>query len=125
MGYSLLELLVVLAIIGLIATIAVPMASSSVERMTLNADARAVVTQLRDLRETALDQQREVVVIERAGQAHPLAVSAGTTVDAGREGFRIGADGIPSGTLRVARGGASVRIGAHSLTGRIAVEAAP
>lgn len=124
-GYSLLELLVVLAIMGLIATVAVPMAATSVERMTLSADARSLVTQLRDLRDSALDQQRQMVVTAQGAQSGSLTVSAGTTIEVGAEGFSISADGIPSGRLRLSRSGSAVHIVTHQLTGRIAVAAAP
>lgn len=61
-GYSLLELLVVLAIIALIVAVAVPPLIGGSDRIVLAADARAVATQLRTWRDEALDNQKEVTI---------------------------------------------------------------
>jgi prepilin-type N-terminal cleavage/methylation domain-containing protein len=129
-GYSMLELLVVLAIMGLIATVAVPVVSTSVERMTLGADARSLATQLRDLREAALDEQKDVVVTVEGGNVtvlngEALLVSSGTAVEIMGSRFVIDAEGAPTGSFRLLRGNSSVRIVANPLTGRFAVTAEP
>ncbi len=129
-GYSMLELLVVLVIMGLIATVAVPVVSSSVERMTLGADARSLATQLRDLRETALDEQKDVVVTAEGGNVsvsngEALQVSSGTTIEIVGPRFVISAEGAPTGGFRLSRGNSSVRIVTNPLTGRIAAAVAP
>ena len=116
-GYSLLELVVALAIMGLIAAVAAPAVIGGVDRMTLNADARAVATKLRALRETALDTQSEVAVV-----ASQFDVSPGTTVALPKGGFIIADDGTAGATLQLARGGVAVRIKVNRLTGRVTME---
>lgn len=119
-GYSLLELLVVVAIIGLLAAIAAPAVMASVDRMTLSADARAVVTQLRELRDRALDQQTPVVIGER-GEA--FEVASGTKIETEpRTGLVVGPDGTMTGVLVLRRGEASVTIVMDRFTGRVRSE---
>ena len=135
-GYSLLELLVVLAILGLVAAVATPLVSTSVERMTLNADARLLATRLRALRELALDQQKEIVLtadgagVLAASNGEEIRLSSGTSIDViAQRGqisqFTIGADGTPSGRLRLSRGAAALGVTTQSLTGRVVVEGEP
>lgn len=119
-GYSLLELVVALAIMGLIAAVAAPVLIGGIDRMTLNADAREVATKLRALRETALDTQSEIAVTPGA-----FDMAAGTGMDFPKGGLVIAADGTAGGTLRLTRGNATARISINRLTGRITVENAP
>lgn len=119
-GYSLLELVVALAIMGLIAAVAAPVVIGGIDRMTLNADARDVATKLRALRETALDTQSDVAVTPG-----DFNISAGTRVDLPKGGLIIAADGAVGATLQLTRGAASVRVTVNRLTGRIVVERAP
>jgi prepilin-type N-terminal cleavage/methylation domain-containing protein len=119
-GYSLLELIVALAIMGLIAAVAAPAVIGGIDRMTLNADARAVATTLRSLRETALDTQSDVAVT-----ASTFELSSGTRIDLPKGGVVIVADGSTGAALQLTRGGAAVRIVVNRLTGRITVEDAP
>lgn len=128
-GYSLLELLVVLAIAGLIAAVAVPAAATSLDRMALNADARLLMTQLRLLRVAALDRQEDIVLTASAGvvaasTGASFALSRGASVEVEGARFVIGAEGSAGGVLRVSRGGAALRIVAEPLTGRLRAEAA-
>lgn len=116
-GYSLLELLVVLAIIGLIVGVAVPTLIGGSDRMVLAADARAVATQLRTWRDDALDEQREISL-----SAADLPLSAGTSADLGAKTFTIGADGGAGIRVRLTRGGTSMTVSMHRLTGRVTVE---
>lgn len=133
-GYSLLELMVVLGILALIAVVAVPTMSTSIERMTLAGDARNLATQLRALRENALDRQTEIALTSSRSEPNTLIasdgeiirLSIGTTIEvkgAGR--FVISADGIPAGGFRLSRGASSNRIGAERMSGRILIEVAP
>lgn len=117
-GYSLLELVVALAIMGLIAAVAAPVVIGGIDRVTLNTDAREVATKLRALREAALDSQREITVTEG-----DFDVAAGTRIEFPKRGFVIGADGTAGATLHLVRGDASVRVVVNRLTGRVAVEA--
>jgi type II secretory pathway pseudopilin PulG len=116
----LLELIVALAIMGLIAAVAAPAVIGGIDRMTLNADARAVSTTLRSLRETALDTQADVAVA-----ASSFELSSGTRIDLPKGGVTIAADGSIGAELQLTRGSAAVRIIANRLTGRITVEGAP
>jgi len=133
-GYSLVELLVVLAIMSLIVLVAVPAASSTVERMTLSADARTLTTSLRALRTIALDRQTDIVVTLTAGGLAPsqgpaIGLSSGTAVDIAQLGtdrrFILRWDGTASGAITLTRGESSLRITVDRLTGRLAVGAAP
>jgi general secretion pathway protein H len=139
-GYSLIELLVVLAIMGLIAVVAVPAVASSLERMTLSGDTRALTTELRRLRTRALDRQIDISLTVSGGAANILTVSEGGTIElsggtqaeilsnaAGNAPprFVVAWDGTMNGSLRLTRGGAAARISADRLTGRLTVESAP
>lgn len=137
-GYSLLELMVALAIMGLIIAVAAPAVGASVERMTLRSDARAVTQELRRLRERALDRQTDIVVTASGSAANALAASDGSalTLASGtqveivptRRGLpaqlRVSWDGRIMGAVRVSRGAASSRIAADRLTGRLRAETA-
>lgn len=129
-GYSLIELLVVLAIMALIVTVAAPAVSTSLDRMTLNADARALATQLRAWRDSALDRQMEITVTVNEAMLRSsegeLQLSSGTTVEMGSTNtFVVGSDGTTAAALRLTRGSASMRVVMNRLTGRVIVEDAP
>ena len=116
-GYSLLELLVVLAIIGLIVGVAGPALVDGGDRIVLAADARAVATQLRTWRDKALDEQKEIPIA-----ATDLPLSAGTSANFGAKGFTIGADGGTGVRVRLTRGTTSVIVVMNRLTGRVTLE---
>lgn len=126
-GYSLMELLVAFAIMAVIVVVATPAVQASVDRMTLSADARTVMTALRRLREEALDRQIDIAV-SVSGSASQLAVSTGEVVAlssgtsvraAPAQGVVIAWDGTIRGTLTLARGSREVRVAADPLTGRL------
>jgi prepilin-type N-terminal cleavage/methylation domain-containing protein len=127
-GYSLMELLVALAIMAVIVVVATPAVQASVDRMTLSADARTVMTALRRLREEALDRQIDIAVSVPGGAASELgvsngevvALSPGTAVRAEpAQGVVIAWDGTIRGTLTLARGSRQVTVTADPLTGRL------
>jgi prepilin-type N-terminal cleavage/methylation domain-containing protein len=126
-GYSLVELLVVLAIMSLIVLVAIPAASSTVERMTLSADARALTTELRVLRTAAMDRQTDVAVTA-TNAAHILGTSAGAPIElssgtaAEVSHFTLHWDGTATGAIQLKRGDSIVRVSVDRLTGRLAVE---
>jgi hypothetical protein len=114
--------------------VAVPAASSTVERMTLSADARTLTTSLRALRAVALDRQTDIVVTAANGglaasQGPAIELSSGTAVDIAQIGTErrliLRWDGTASGAITLSRGDASLRITVDRLTGRFAVGAAP
>jgi prepilin-type N-terminal cleavage/methylation domain-containing protein len=133
-GYSLVELLVVLAIMALVVLVAIPAASSTVERMTLSADARTLTTELRALRTTALDRQTDIVLTAGVeglvpSQGEAIQLSSGTIVEIAQAGsesaFVLRWDGTASGALTLRRGNASLRVEVDRLTGRLAVWGTP
>jgi prepilin-type N-terminal cleavage/methylation domain-containing protein len=116
-GYSLLEIVVALGIMALIATVAAPVVIGSVDRMTLTADARAIATHVRELREQALDGQKEIAIAPS-----DLPLSAGTTVDMAGNQLVIAPDGSVGVVLRLTRGGSAVNVVVNRLTGRVTIE---
>lgn len=123
-GYSLLELIIVLGIMALLLVVATPVVQASVERMTLTADTRALMTVLRRLREVALDQQTDIVLNVAGGAAHEIAASSGETIvltpgtAVRTRSVVIAWDGTISGTLYLSRGASEVTVAAEPLTGR-------
>lgn len=130
-GYSLVELLIALAIMSLIVLIAVPATSSTIDRMTLSADARTLTTELRALRAVALDRQTDIALASTgrglsASQGPGIELSAGTAVEVAQAGpdrrFVLRWDGTASGAITLTRGGSELRVVVDRLTGRLAVE---
>ena len=133
-GYSLLELLVVLAIMSMITMIAVPYASGTLEKFSLASDARLVATALRAMRDRATSMQRDIAVRAPADGASRLvssdgeaiSLSYGTTASIysakGAAVVTISWDGSLSGTVVLSRGGRSARIGVSQLNGPLKVE---
>lgn len=136
-GYSLLELMVVLGILGLIAIVAAPTISTSIDRMTLTSDARDLATHLRALREDALDRQTEIVVAPSGAEASALTASSGESIELSsgtnveviasdgraRAGgrFVISADGLAAGGFRLSRGEVSSRLMVDRMSGRMSI----
>ena len=130
-GYSLLEVMVVLAIIALIMVVAVPAVGASVQRMTLQSDARTVALGLGALRERAQDTQADIVVSVVSERANVLVASNGETIALASGTIAklpapvlVSWDGRIAGTVRLTRAGTSLQVTADRLTGRLRTEAA-
>lgn len=136
-GYSLLEVLIVLAIAAVIAVAAAPAIGSTVERMALRSDVRNVTTELRRLRDTALDRQADIIITLAgdgtlaASDGSAIPVAAGTAVQvlpastaASPARLVIAWDGAISGGLRLTRGRSTAEISAEPLTGRLVAQGA-
>jgi general secretion pathway protein H len=127
-GFTLLELLVVLAITGLMISIAMPFTVRTIENAELRADAREVVTDLRQLRQRAIDRQEAIVVNSLSENAWPQAGRAirhrARFVAEGRaRALVFYPDGTSSGgTLRLREGSRSVDVNVAWLSGAIASE---
>jgi prepilin-type N-terminal cleavage/methylation domain-containing protein len=136
-GYSLLELLVVLAIMGLIIVTAVPFSVGTIEKFSLASDSRVVAAELRTLRQQALDRQRDVLLFAttqpgaglKTSDGQFLALSSGTSASilapGGRQNVWISWDGSMTGSIILTRGGKSNRVFAGQLNGPIRVEPNP
>jgi type II secretion system protein H len=130
-GYSLLELLVVLAILGLIAALAVVPISASIDHMRLSDDARVLAGALREAREEALNQQRDIALTIDAQTPNKIASSSGgrwtLSGDSivsltGAHAFAFHADGTASGgAFRIARGSAHAELRIDDVTAAIEV----
>ena len=137
-GYSMLELLVVLAIMSLILVVAIPAASGTLQRLSLSSDARLVASNLRNLREQAADQQSEITITAPPGRAGVLSVSNGSEIllawgttaqilsrNDRSQSLRLSWDGSVSGSVMLTRSGSTIRISADRVTGRLILEGAP
>lgn len=125
-GYSLLELTVVLAIMALVVAVAMPAVGASLERMTVQSDARALMLGLRVLRAHALDRQVDIAVtvsgiegnVLNASDGTAIVLAAGTVVAVAPE-LRVTWDGRITGAVRLSRGAARLQITPDRLTGRL------
>jgi prepilin-type N-terminal cleavage/methylation domain-containing protein len=125
-GFTLLELLVVLAIAGLMASIAIPFTVSTVERAALRVDARELASALRDVRQQAIDRRRVIVVRSLADLPMQDRPRRGR-LDAG-EGPPLAfyPDGTSSGKdLKLVESGRAVELHVAWLTGAVSVGAPP
>ncbi len=126
-GFTLLELLVVLAIMGLMLTISIPFTTGTIERAQLRADARALVSDLRSLRARAIERRETIAVTALSenewrfmpGRAAHRAVFV---TSAGARALIFYPDGTSSGgTFRLGEGGRSVEVSVAWLSGAVAV----
>lgn len=142
-GYSLLELMVVLAIIAVVMTAGLPYAFGSLERLSLESDARRLAGSLRGMRALAMDLQKDVILTVPAGagdlivssEGDSIRLSPGITVrveapgagqgvpEAGR--LVVGWDGSLSGSLRLDSGDRRLRVVQAAPGAPIRVEAVP
>jgi prepilin-type N-terminal cleavage/methylation domain-containing protein len=136
-GYSLLELLVVLGILSLILLVAAPVLSSTIDRFALASDARMAVSQLRALRERAMDLQKEISIRPSAGGGASITTSENQTFSYSRgidvsvsnrvepEVMRISWDGSIAGQLVFSNSMKKIRVFARDLNGPITLEPLP
>jgi len=134
-GYSLLELMVVLAIMAIVATAGVPYAFRAADSMTLQGDARLVAARIRLLRETAMDRQKDIAVAVRRDDTSELQTSEGDAIrlsdgtsasivtDAPDGRLLLGWDGSVSGTLVLSDGSRKLRLRQKSILAPLSVEA--
>jgi general secretion pathway protein H len=134
-GYSLLEMLVVLAILGLIAAVAIPPIGTSIDHMRLSDDARILAGALREAREDALNQQRDVALTIDPQAPNKLASSARAQWTLSADGVTsfIAADGKPrafafhgdgtasGGIFRIAHGKAHTDVRVDDISGAVEV----
>ncbi len=133
-GFTLLEVLVVMTILGLVYLLALPALSGAFAGPRLEREARQLVAALRQARATAILRGREVRFrVDRGGWRYHdrhRAVPEGLTLvlqappggsgEDGRPAIRFFADGGATGGRLTLSGGAGVRhIDVHWLTGHV------
>lgn len=126
-GYSLLELTVALAIMALVVAVAAPAVGASLERMTVQSDARTLALGLRALRERALDRQTDIRIAVSGRNANVLNASDGTSIvlaagTAVAADLLVTWDGRITGAAFLSRGGTRMQLRADRLTGRLSAE---
>lgn len=134
-GYSMLELMVVLAIMAIVATAGVPYAFRAADQLTLEGDARLVASKMRLLRETAMDRQKDISVSVSNADANELVTSEGGTIrlsegtsasivpDAPDRRMLMGWDGSVSGVLVLSDGSRKLRLRQKGILAPVSVEA--
>ena len=134
-GYSMLELMVVLAIMAIVATAGVPYAFRAADRLTLEGDARLVASKMRLLRETAMDRQKDISVSVSSADANELLTSEGDTIrlsegtsasivtDMPDRRMLMGWDGSVSGVLVLSDGSRKLRLRQKGILAPVSVEA--
>lgn len=128
-GFTLLELLVVLAIAGLMISIAAPFAVRTIENAALRADARQVASELRAVRQRAIDRQETIAVSSLSA----LAASRGGNASMPRGRFASAGgpatfypDGTSSGAaFRLIEGDRAIDIKVAWLTGAVTIGEPP
>ena len=138
-GFTILELLVVLAILGIVVALGAPALHRMVPGVELNTSAQTVATALREARGLAIASNAEVtLVVElgdralRVGDGPPvrLASSFGITlltatrelIDAGTGQIRFYPDGTSTGgRITLTRGNRRYHVVVDWLTGRVAL----
>jgi len=129
-GFTLIELMIVLAIVGLVLAMAMPLLARHVTGATLNAAISEISAALRGARSTAIAEDRAVVFqgdpgggywLDRNHFTLPLMSGAQPLRVATEGGARISffpSGGSSGGRIRVTSGSAEREIAVDTLTGR-------
>jgi general secretion pathway protein H len=127
-GYTLLELLVVIAILSLITALAAPAVTRTLAGTTINADARRLAEDLRQLKRIAEERQQTIIVSSdgtglKIDPAAGIPLPTADTALADREHPLVYfADGTTSGgTLRISEDGRSLVVDVAWLTGSVSI----
>ena len=128
-GFTLLELLVVLAIASLMVAVAAPFTVRTIERAELRADARELKSDLRAFRQRAIDERRTISVTalsethwpESGREVRHRAIFVGE--DGGNTALVFYPDGTSSGgTFRLQDGGRVALVRVAWLSGAVSAE---
>ena len=127
-GFTLLELVVVLAIVAAVAGVVAVQLSSASGAVHVKAAARELASALRYARSRAIAEQRETAVVLDArkhrypGVALELVVGQAEALDEHRGAVRFYPDGSSSGArLRLMAGGRSQVVDVDWMTGRVVI----
>lgn len=129
-AYTLIELLIVMAILALVATVATPVTSRMVRAANVRSDTYRVVTELRQLQDTAVRMQRTITIAPTTSKletsaGRPIALSETTTVEVTAP-IVFYADGTTTGGhLSLHGGGLESDVQIAWLTGAITVGGSP
>jgi len=133
-GYTLLELLVVLALIGLVTAIATPIAGNVIVGAELRADTSSLATALEQLRREALEREKTITIETREGklmssEGEPILLPHAAQVRFEQSDGELTyfGDGTTSGaTIRLTEGDRALDLEIAWLTGAMLVkESAP
>jgi prepilin-type N-terminal cleavage/methylation domain-containing protein len=134
-GYTLLELLVVLAILALVMAVGLPAAVRALDRAGIESDARLTAARLKALRTVAMDLQQDLRLTVAREAPGRLVSSDGRSLELGPgstariEGggsdnaLVLGWDGSVSGRLVISRGTRQLQLHQREAYGAIVIEA--
>ena len=126
-GYTLIELLVVLGILGLVTTVAMPVASQMGRAATLRSDCYRLMSALRHIQEEAVERQETITVEPATGglkttKGDTIALSESTSISF-EDSLIFYPDGTTTGGhLTISNSSRNLRITVAWLTGDLAVD---
>ncbi len=119
-GYTLVELLVVLTVMGLLTALAAPMLSASRPGLDLLAAARTIATRLASTRQDAISENMEKQIAIRRGLAGVVPLSFHGALPGAIAFYPDGSSS--GGTILVGSGGARHRVTVRWPSGQISVD---